>query len=404
LGSTAKSWRYVYAMSGVYLKEQDGGVDQVLLKAPNAVTTAYTFTLPPDAGTNNYLLKTDGSGTTTWVSAGTILSAATPALDNLASVAINTSLLPASDNAINLGSSSKAIATVYAASIEAGRSGIAGAVDIYPATASKGHIAIECAANTTDHILHITNAALNGTSRTWTIPNISANGTFAALEGSQTFSGTKTFSSQIISSATSSHLKLATSSSNAIISVATIATADRTVTIPDPGTNANFVLSEATATINGTKTFAGQLIGKGTATNDDAAAGYIGEYISGSVTSDTNLPTSGQFGNSASIALTAGDWDISWMIVAESQTGTWSSVSGGIGTVTGNDATGLTRGSTLVLESFANSATARTQISLSIPRFRVSLSGSVTYYLKVSATYTAGQPQYRGVIAARRIR
>jgi len=35
------------------------------------------------------------------------------------------------------------------------------------------------------------------TSRTWTIPDITGNGTFAALEGTQTFSGAKTFSSTL---------------------------------------------------------------------------------------------------------------------------------------------------------------------------------------------------------------
>jgi hypothetical protein len=36
------------------------------LKVPDAVSTAYTFTFPSDDGTNNYYLKTDGNGNTSW--------------------------------------------------------------------------------------------------------------------------------------------------------------------------------------------------------------------------------------------------------------------------------------------------------------------------------------------------
>lgn len=34
---------------------------------PAATAGTWTFTLPDSAGTNNYVLKTDGSGTTSWV-------------------------------------------------------------------------------------------------------------------------------------------------------------------------------------------------------------------------------------------------------------------------------------------------------------------------------------------------
>lgn len=38
------------------------------IKVPDTVGTAYTFTLPTNAGTNNYYLKTDGNGNTSWSS------------------------------------------------------------------------------------------------------------------------------------------------------------------------------------------------------------------------------------------------------------------------------------------------------------------------------------------------
>lgn len=77
-------------------------------------STSYTLTLPPDAGTNNYVLTTDGTGVLTWQSATGAAGAATKALDNLASVAINTALLPGTTNTIALGSASKTWSNVFA--------------------------------------------------------------------------------------------------------------------------------------------------------------------------------------------------------------------------------------------------------------------------------------------------
>ena len=123
-------------------------------------------------------------------------------------------------------------------------------------------------------------------------------------------------------------------------------------------------------------------------------------YFSANDSTDQNFPASGQYGNTVSVTLPAGTWDISVHLVAEVNTGTWSNVDLGIGTVTGNDATGLSRPTTLVRESFANTSTARTTVSLSLPRKRETITSSTTYYCKVLSTYSAGQPQYRSVITA----
>lgn len=259
LGSVTFCWRDLYVKGGIRFQETVAGSDAVFLAGPSSVATGYTFTLPPTGGTNNYILKTDGSGTTDWVSAGSIIAGATVALDNLSSVAINTSLLPGSDLTIDLGSSTKMFDEVFARNLYAGKSGTPGLVEIWPSTASKGTLVISAADNAGATDTTIINASQAG-ARTYTIPDAGASASFVMTAGAQTIGGTKTFSSQIISSATSNHLKLATATSNAIISVATIATADRTITIPDPGTNANFVLSEAAATINGQKTFGSDIL------------------------------------------------------------------------------------------------------------------------------------------------
>ena len=48
------------------LKLSHTGSNFVTLKAPAAASSNYTLTFPADAGTNTYVLSTDGSGTLTW--------------------------------------------------------------------------------------------------------------------------------------------------------------------------------------------------------------------------------------------------------------------------------------------------------------------------------------------------
>ncbi len=211
------------------------------------------------------------------------------------------------------------------------------------------------------------------------------------------------FTAAISIAATSNQLVLGTTRT-ATITAPTPASTSRVYTFPDLTGDYSVVGTIGNQTITGIKTFSTQLIGAGTATNDSAAAGIIGEVMQANDSTDQNFPTSTQYGNTISLTLTAGDWDLSGHIVAEVNTATWSNVDFGLGTVTGNDATGLTRPTTLVRESFANTSTARTTISLQIPVRRISIASTTTYFAKVAATYSAGQPQYRSVLVARRVR
>jgi len=88
-------------------------------------------------------------------------------------------------------------AGVVATNIDAGASGTAGTLDIFPTTASKGKIAITATANTNNDTLSITNAA-HGQATTLTIPDGGqATASFVLTEGSQTIAGTKTFSASL---------------------------------------------------------------------------------------------------------------------------------------------------------------------------------------------------------------
>jgi hypothetical protein len=83
--------------------------------------------------------------------------------------------------------------TLRITNIDAGASGTAGTIDIFPTTASKGKIALAATANTNDDTLTITNAA-QAAARTYTIPDAGASAAFMMTQGAQTVVGAQTFS------------------------------------------------------------------------------------------------------------------------------------------------------------------------------------------------------------------
>ena len=77
--------------------------------------------------------------------------------------------------------------------IDSGASGVAGGLDIFPTTSSRGKIAISATDTSSgDHTLSITNAALGG-AYTYTMPNAGASANFVMSEGTATVNGAKTF-------------------------------------------------------------------------------------------------------------------------------------------------------------------------------------------------------------------
>lgn len=139
----------------------------------------------------------------------------------------------------------------------------------------------------------------------------------------------------------------------------------------------------------------------GTTTNDSAAAGVVGEYIESVVSSATSFPTTGNFGDLTNIALTAGDWDVTLFIYANSNGATVTDFQWGISTTTGNSSSGLVIGSSRGSDVGPTTPADR---SGSIPALRVSLTGTTTYYFKYLADYSVATPQARGRLSARRVR
>lgn len=164
-----------------------GAGSMVTIQTLNSAFGSYTLTLPPDDGTSGYVLRTDGAGVLTWVSVASA-GGATTALDNLASVAINTTLVSDTNDTDDLGTSSIRWRTGY----------LATSLDI---SSTSNQIVLG-----TTRTVTISAGTPATSSRTWTIPDISGNGTFAALEGTQIFSGSKTFSAAVTISASSGNV------------------------------------------------------------------------------------------------------------------------------------------------------------------------------------------------------
>ena len=83
-----------------------------------------------------------------------------------------------------------------AVNFDAGVSGTAGTVDVFPSTAAKGKLALTAADSAGDTTTTIVNASQAG-ARTYTIPDAGASASFVMTAGAQTLTGVKTFGSGI---------------------------------------------------------------------------------------------------------------------------------------------------------------------------------------------------------------
>lgn len=140
----------------------------------------------------------------------------------------------------------------------------------------------------------------------------------------------------------------------------------------------------------------------GTATNDSALAGYVGQYLStATLVSAVNFGTSDQYRDLGTLVLTPGDWDISLFLEGVAGGATCTSIDAGIGTTAGNSSAGLFDGDNYGWQIGPTAAYAST---VSVPAWRKSLSATTTYYFKYRASFSAGTPVAVGRMSARRIR
>lgn len=138
----------------------------------------------------------------------------------------------------------------------------------------------------------------------------------------------------------------------------------------------------------------------GTTTNDNAAAGQGGEYLTATLASGSAITlTNNVVANVTSISLTPGDWDVTG-IANLAAIGTASSVAFGI---TATSATLPTPGGMGYFQlTLTGSPLSTVTIPMGMTRF--SLAVTTTVYLVAVAGFTTGTTTSFGTIRARRMR
>lgn len=141
----------------------------------------------------------------------------------------------------------------------------------------------------------------------------------------------------------------------------------------------------------------------GTTTNNDAAAGSVGEFVSSTILSGSSVSlTSGVAADITSISLTAGDWEVWGNVVSNPGAGTTTSViNGAANTVS---ATLPTFPGSGAYARYSYTSAANAVNSLPIGRARFSLAATTTIYLVTNMTFAVSTMSAYGFIGARRIR
>lgn len=168
------------------------------------------------------------------------------------------------------------------------------------------------------------------------------------------------------------------------------------------GTVTSVICFGVTITTTGTCTTSGQL--PGTATNDNASAGNIGEYISSTVIESGAVPiTSNMAADITSISLTAGDWNVWGAIVSDpAASTTQADVEGWISTTSATEPTKPNGGATLQI--FPGTGATGNRVSSPVGMTRVSLAGTTTVYLSGESVFGVSTSAMYGFIGARRVR
>lgn len=147
---------------------------------------------------------------------------------------------------------------------------------------------------------------------------------------------------------------------------------------------------------------AGTLTYNGFTDASSAASGVVGEVISCEQLTQTNFPTSGQYGDICNISLTAGDWDChaNATTVLNAAVG-FIKTEHGIGTASGNTSSGLAFPTTNHDIWIPTTSGHRPSDDFA---HRININSTTSYYHKIYGEYSSGNPQYVGKLWCRRTR
>ncbi len=150
----------------------------------------------------------------------------------------------------------------------------------------------------------------------------------------------------------------------------------------------------------------------GVTNGSDAASGIVGEQLIQTrvLSAATALTTSNVEYNvlATALTLTAGDWEISGTACWGSSSATITVLRAGVSltsaTLPASDTIGVPTGGEYRVHSPSYAVVASITQTAAIPPFKVSISGSTTYYLVASAAFSAGSMTTWGTLRARRMR
>lgn len=156
-------------------------------------------------------------------------------------------------------------------------------------------------------------------------------------------------------------------------------------------------------TIPGAMTVSGQLIGKGTATNDNAASGNIGEVVSSEVLIASKVAlTTGTAADVASISLTAGDWEVYGNVAFDGAGALYTVLRAWINDTSATQPTVPNKGALqVIIDGTGDTASGH---CLATGTRRISVNATTTVYLGTRCTFTTANLYAYGYIEARRVR
>ena len=143
---------------------------------------------------------------------------------------------------------------------------------------------------------------------------------------------------------------------------------------------------------------------QGTSTNNNATAGFVGEYISSNVAIGAGPSvTSNTATDITSISLTAGDWDVFGSFITDAAGGTTTTlVVGWMSTTSATLPTAPNNGSYAQLQGLTLAA--GSDFGASVGTIRVSVNTTTTVYLSTFITFAISTMKAAGFIGARRVR
>ena len=154
---------------------------------------------------------------------------------------------------------------------------------------------------------------------------------------------------------------------------------------------------------NASNTFTLVQVMAGTVTNDSAAAGNLGEYVTATVATGASISLATATAKTiTSISLTAGDWDVTGVVdYTFDATTSVTDLAQGISTTT--DTLGAQDTYSSVVTP-ASVPTAANDAALVTPLVRISIASTTTVYLIAKGTFTVSTLKGYGTIRARRVR